>query len=156
MKNDKKLYEFLKAAVQYIGKEIELESNNLFRIDEVCYIEEVEGQNLFHIKYGTSIKGGIDLNYIHFDSKKSDTINGIAVYVKNKDGKMDILTSLEDINNNSKAVELIDNAIDDLNKAKVIGNYIPNVDSGSCLLRYSESVPTLKADKELKRTISKK
>ena len=140
MKSDKKLYEFLKAAIQYMGKNIELESNNLFRIDKACYTEEVEGQHVFHVKYGTAINGGIDLNYIHFDSKKSDTINGMAVYVKNQDGKIDILTSLKAVNNNPAAINLIDAAINDLNNAKVIGDCEETMDPGSFLETYSKGI----------------
>ena len=152
MKNDKKLYEFLKAAIQYMNNEIELESNNLFRIDGICYKEEVEGQHVYHIKYGTSINGGIELYYVYSRLNDANTINGVVVYVKNKDGKIESLTSSEEINNNPKAIELIDNAIADLNKAKVLGYCVPKMDKGSYLVRHSMGVPS---DKGLKRIISK-
>lgn len=139
MKN-KIIYEFIKSAIQYMNKEIALESNSLFRIDGIGYKEEVPGRFIYHIKYGTSINGGIELYYVCEEDSQFITISGVVVYAKDKNGVVKVYNSNEEICNNLDAINMLNSAIADLNNAKILGECKKTIEEESYLIQRSRAL----------------
>ncbi len=110
---NKKIIMFFNIAICYVGKEIKINSNNEFDIDEVWDNHDKEGEYYYHIEYKYGNKGLIVLDYSYVSEGNCFKINNVVFYL---DDNIDLQQ-----NNSRESIELLDSAINDLNNAIVLG-----------------------------------
>ena len=122
---EQKMIEFFYISTNYIGKEIILSSNNIFKIDEIN-IDNKELDNFkYNIKYGNYNDGFIELFYNYNSTTNSFFISAFLIYIKNANG-YDRYDTIYKISNNKEAFNFLDSSVDDLKNANILGDYISN------------------------------
>lgn len=150
---DESLIAFTKAAVKYVGKEIQLASGQFFSIN----LLNDKQQNELHIQYGFPQSGGVNV-HLPLDGEKKGKISIFSVTAPSSDKpfvsalfdeKKDVGAGInvtlssgmdmgfdehdtsEKIEANPNAMKMLEFATDDLNEALVLGNSSTVVAEGS-------------------------
>lgn len=153
-----KITDFWRKSLKYYGKEIALDSNQYFGIDQIRNDENLQkGICDYHVQYGFPQSGCITLNFSFKKEDKSFSIDKITVYAPPKDKEFIIAnfapqadfgglnvsanfgadmetkghTSIAEISQNPNALNMLDFAIGDLEKAEVLGECRLEVPIGS-------------------------
>lgn len=153
-----KIEDFWRKSLKYYGKEIVLGSNQYFSIDQIRNGENLQmGIYDYRIQYGFPQSGCITIDFSFDEDSKSFSINNIIVYAPPADkefvvanyapqvtlGEMNVSAnfgidmhtekhaSIEAISQNPNALNMLDFASDDLDKAEVLGECRVVVPSGS-------------------------
>lgn len=156
-----KLRAFIIVSLGFCGKMIGLGSNQFFSIEQVCDEHKKSvGEYLYRIQYGFPQSGGVCVNISYSSNDNSIFINDIAVYavpnsastvtatvapelqiehMEESSIKLNFgidlgtreYTSLEEIQNNPEALQMIEMAIVDLSRAQVLDDCCVNVPIGS-------------------------
>lgn len=139
---EQKIKYLFNIATSYIGKEIDINKDSYFIIDEICH-EDVVGEYNYHICYSLGNNGMIDIYYIYSSNSNSFRIDNIIFYVRNDKGILEKYKYSNSISNNLLVMRLLDNAIRELSKATILGDciYPMKKDSSTkrlCLSRYSQ------------------
>lgn len=143
-----KITDFWRKSFKYYGKEITLDSNQHFSIDQIRNDENLQnGLYIYQIQYGFPQSGCISLGFSFNQESESFSIDSITVYAPPSDKEMIIANfapqsefdglsvsanfgfdmgteehkSISSIVNNSNALKILDFAISDLNKAEILG-----------------------------------
>lgn len=149
---------FLRKSLQYYGKEIALESNQNFSIDQIVNDEDLQkGIYDYQVQYGFPQSGCVSLGFSYSEPEQSFSINEVTVYAPSADkefvvanfapkvdlGVMSVSanfgvdvgttkhTTTEEIANNPNALNMLDFANNDLDKAQVLGECCLMVPEGS-------------------------
>lgn len=149
---------FLRKSLQYYGKEIALESNQIFSIDQIINDENLQnGIYDYKVQYGFPQSGCVSLEFSYSEPEQSFSINEVTVYAPSADkefvvanfapkvdlGVMNVSanfgvdmgttkhTTTEEIANNPNALNMLDFANNDLDKAQVLGECCLMVPEGS-------------------------
>ena len=145
----KKGMKLLDIVKHYVYKDISLESNAFFEIHQLYSDDSVESQDTerFEVQYGYPLSGSVCINFDLNFSEKTLCLTGIEVYTQPEDeefvmasyasskqfGEVTIKTrgcldtgteryrGSSEIDKNPNALLMIDTAIEDLEKAKVLG-----------------------------------
>ena len=99
-----KLSIFFHKAIEFIGKEIIIDSSNSFIIEEICDKDNSKGEYYYHIEYKYKDLGIIDINYCYISEGNAFKISNVVFY---KDDSIDNIT-------------LLDSALNDLNNAVIL------------------------------------
>lgn len=149
---------FFRNSLQYYGKEIALDSNQFFSIEQIVNDENLQnGIYDYQVQYGFPQSGCVSLKFSYSESEQSFSINGITVYAPSADkefmvanfapktelGEMRVSanfgidmettkhTATEEIADNPNALSMLDFANNDLGKAEVLGECYLMVSEGS-------------------------
>lgn len=159
---------FWRQSFQFFGKEVSLESNQHFGIDEIIdKDEQAQTKHNYHIQYGFPSSGCVSMNFSYEEENESFSIDKINVYALPKDKEMIVAafqpqaqvgeinisanfgvemgtsehTTLSAIAENPNAIRMLDIAIDDLAKAEVLGECRLEVPIGSTMIPCTNSSP---------------
>lgn len=142
-----KITSFLRKSFGYYGKELTLESNQHFGIDQILNKKKQQGEYNYHIQYGFPSSGCISINVSYSKESNSFYIDEIAVYALPADKEMVMATfvpqsqvgeinisasfgldmgteehkSISSIAANPNALKMLDIAINDLSQAQILG-----------------------------------
>lgn len=143
-----KVKKFFRIATKYMGKDIAIPSNNTFDINYVVDKQaEMEGIRKYTIQYGFPQSGCVYLSFSVMSEENRIGITSLSVYAPPADQEMIIANynpeidagglgisfkvgldngtieheSLDEIENNPNAMQMLDIAIEDLSKAEVLG-----------------------------------
>lgn len=153
-----KITDFWRNSFKCFGKEIVLNSNQYFSIDQICNDENLQkGIYNYHVQYGFPQSGCITLDFSFKKEDKSFSIDKITVYAPPADKEFIVAnfapqavfdelsiranfgldmetkehTSCTEIFQNPNALNLLDFAIGDLKKAEILGECRLEVPIGS-------------------------
>ena len=174
MTNDRllqKIEKFFKTAIKYYGKQIGLNSNQIFTIEQINDAEkEKAGVYSYTIQYGYPQSGCVSLDFRYTKEKNLFTVDKVCIYAPpaSKDlvianfapqtqiGAVDINVNVgidngtlkhstfSEIEANPNAMKMLDIAILDLNEAQILGECTIVVFEGSKTIPCCESVPISK------------
>ena len=157
-----KAKDFFRIAIKYMGKDIAIPSNNIFDINYVVDKQaELEGIRKYTIQYGFPQSGGVFLSFSVIEEENRIGITDLSVYAPSADQEMIIANynpemeaggigisfkagldnetiehkSLDEIENNPNAMQMLDIAIEDLSKAEVLGECM------ECVPMDSDTIP---------------
>ena len=82
---EQKIKYLFNIATSYIGKEIDINKDSYFIIDQICH-EAVVGGYSYRICYSLGNDGMIDIYYIYSSNSNSFRIDNIIFYVRNDKG----------------------------------------------------------------------
>ncbi len=142
-----KITDFWRKSFKYYGKEIALDSNQHFSIDQICNDENLQnGIYDYQVQYGFPQSGCITLSFSFTEKDKSFSIDKITVYAPPADKEFIVAnfapqtfgglsasanfgldmetkehTSLAEILQNPNALKMLDFATRDLENAEVLG-----------------------------------
>ncbi len=131
MKFEDIVKKFYRTAVQYLGKEITLSSNQEFGIEEV-FDEDPRKGHKFNVHYGTPETGAVVLNFI-ITNYHAIGVNNVTVYAPKEGESFDVAdgsnleriekyAGIAQIMSNPNALKMIDFATEDLKQAEVVGD----------------------------------
>ena len=153
-----KITDFLRKSIKYYGKEIALDSNQHFSINQICNDENLQnGIYDYQIQYGFPQSGCITMEFSFNEKSKSFSIDKATVYAPPADKEFIVAnfapqtdfdelsvranfgldmdtkkhTSSAEISQNPNALNMLDFAIGDLEKAEVLGECRLAVPAGS-------------------------
>ena len=163
---NEKINKFFYKAFEYYGKEIALESNQYFSIDQIVDEEkQQQGEYQYRIQYGYPSSGCVSMKFCYSEKNDSGSITEVTVDAPPADKEMIIATfapqsqingikisanfgldmgtvqhkSLSAIANNPNALKMIDIAISDLCQAEILGECGIVVPADSNLIPCSNS-----------------
>ena len=84
---EQKIKYLFNIATSYIGKEIDINKDSYFIIDQICH-EDVVGEYNYHICYSLGNNGMIDIYYIYSSNNNSFRIDNIIFYVVSSIGEI--------------------------------------------------------------------
>lgn len=143
-----KVTSFFMESLKYYGKEITLQSNQHFSIDKVVNKQkEKQGEYNYHIQYGFPCSGCVSMNFSYSKENGSFSIDKITVYAPPADKEMIITNfasqeqsdefnisahlgidmeteehkNINSITNNPNALKMLEIAVNDLDKATILG-----------------------------------
>ncbi len=148
IKAQNKISSFLRTILPFVGYEIEIPSSMHFSIDQIC--EEGTPANTYQyaVQYGFPQSGSVIMNFGYNDETRQFSIDRVSVYAAPKEEKQPIVAnfsprtqigpvsinvnfgmdmntvahdSLSSIEENKNALGMLDMAIADLSKAKILG-----------------------------------
>ena len=131
---EQKIKYLFNIATSYIGKEIDINKDSYFIIDQICHEDEV-GEYNYHICYSLGNNGMIDIYYIYSSNNNSFRIDNIIFYVRNDKGILEKYKYSNSISNNLLVTRLLDNAIRELSKATILGNCIYPIEKEKFTIR---------------------
>ena len=161
-----KITSFFRKSFEYYGKEIALESNQHFGIDQILNEEkQKQGEYNYHIQYGFPSSGCVSMNFSYSKESDSFSIDEITVYAPPADKEMVMATfapqsqvgevnisanfgldmgteehkSISSIANNPNALKMLEIAINDLGQAEILGDCRVAVPIGSELIPCTNS-----------------
>lgn len=155
-----KLEDFFRNSLKYYGKEIALESNQSFSIEQIYDLEKQNaGEYRYKIQYGFPQSGCVSMNFGYSEKTKKFTVaaDEVSIYVPpvgeelvmanfsqqlygglgsigiNLGADMGTLkyTGIDEIASNPNAVKLLSIATEDLCRAQILGECMLNVSVGS-------------------------
>lgn len=164
-----KLQDFFRNSFVYYGKEIALDSNQHFTIDQIVDNEQEEVNN-YHIQYGFPQSGCVSMNCSYIIEEKRFSIDGVTIYAPSEDkeflianvlpevqdGVVNVRTSfgldmnteehttVDSILGNPNAIKMLEVAINDLSHAEIIGECLVSVPIGSEFIPCTVSSPKTK------------
>ena len=154
----KKIDSFFRTSLKYFGKEISLNSNQQFSIDQISDTDkEQTGEYRYIIQYGFPQSGGVSMHFSYSQESNSFTINKVSVYAppvgeniimanfapQTQVGEIGInvnfgidmgtqeYTSMSEIEVNPNALKMLDIATLDLSQAQILGECRAAVPEGS-------------------------
>lgn len=153
-----KISAFWRKSLKYYGKEIALDSNQYFSINQICNDDNLQkGIYDYKVQYGFPQSGCITLGFSYKKEDDSFLIDKITVYAPPADKEFIVAsfapqadfdelsvsmnfgldmgtkkhTSCAEISQNPNALNMLDFAIEDLEKAQVLGECRLEVPAGS-------------------------